>query len=110
MGKGTKVVAHKGTGLGTGIFHKCGYGDGYYSTLPIGYPTHWVPIAIPRPGLSKMRVEDFSDDIINGGEEETLFTKSFASLRLVLTQAKAAVACFVIIIIYSLSISSFGCI
>jgi len=34
MGKGTKVVAHEGTG----IFYKHGYGDGYYSTLPIGYP------------------------------------------------------------------------
>jgi len=33
MGKGTKVVAHEGTN----IFYKCGYGDGYYSTLPIGY-------------------------------------------------------------------------
>ena len=31
-----------------------------------------------------MRVDDFSDDIINSGEEETLFTKRFASLRLVL--------------------------
>lgn len=31
--KGTKVVAHEGTG----IFYKRGYGDDYYSTLPIGY-------------------------------------------------------------------------
>jgi len=38
MGKGTKVVAHEGTGTGTGIFYKCGYGKGHYSTLPIGYP------------------------------------------------------------------------
>jgi len=38
MGKGTKVVAHEGMGTGTGIFSKCGYGDGHYSTLPIGYP------------------------------------------------------------------------
>ncbi|AES60826.1 hypothetical protein MTR_1g071320 [Medicago truncatula] len=38
MGKGTKVVAHEGTGPGTGIFYKRGYGDGYYSTLPVGYP------------------------------------------------------------------------
>jgi len=37
MGKGTKVVAHESTGLGTGIFYKRGYGDGYYSILPIGY-------------------------------------------------------------------------
>jgi len=37
MGKDTKVVAHEGTGSGTGIFYKRGYGDGYYSTLPIGY-------------------------------------------------------------------------
>ncbi|AES60723.1 hypothetical protein MTR_1g064110 [Medicago truncatula] len=34
MGKGTKVVAHEGTG----IFCKGGYGNGYYSTLPIEYP------------------------------------------------------------------------
>jgi len=38
MGKGTKVVAHEGMGTGTGIFSKYGYGDGHYSTLPIGYP------------------------------------------------------------------------
>ena len=38
MGKGTKVVAHEGTGSGTSIFYKHGYGDGYYSTLPIEYP------------------------------------------------------------------------
>jgi hypothetical protein len=38
MGKGTKVVAQEGTGSGTSIFYKHGYGDGYYSTLPIGYP------------------------------------------------------------------------
>ena len=38
MGKGTIVVAHEDTGTGTGIFYKCGYGDGHYSTLPIGYP------------------------------------------------------------------------
>jgi hypothetical protein len=38
MGKGTKVVTHEGTGSGTGIFYKRGYGEGYYSTLSIGYP------------------------------------------------------------------------
>jgi len=38
MGKGTQVVAHEGMGTGTGIFFKCGYGDGHCSTLPIGYP------------------------------------------------------------------------
>ncbi|AES86493.1 hypothetical protein MTR_4g009070 [Medicago truncatula] len=38
MGKGPKVVAHEGTGTGMGISYKCGYGDGHYSTLPIGYP------------------------------------------------------------------------
>jgi hypothetical protein len=43
MGKGTKVVAHEGTGTGTGIFYKRGYGDGYYSTLPIGYPLPSLP-------------------------------------------------------------------
>jgi len=36
MEKGTKVVAHEG--MGTGIFSKCGHGDGHCSTLPIGYP------------------------------------------------------------------------
>jgi len=39
MGKGTKVVTHEGTGSGTGIFYKRGYGEGYYSTLPIVIPT-----------------------------------------------------------------------
>jgi hypothetical protein len=38
MGKGTKVVAHEGTGTRMGIFYKCGYGEGHCSTLPIGYP------------------------------------------------------------------------
>jgi len=38
MGKGTQVVAHEGMDTGTGIFFKCGYGDGHCSTLPIGYP------------------------------------------------------------------------
>ncbi|AES81594.1 hypothetical protein MTR_7g098460 [Medicago truncatula] len=38
MGKGTIVVAHEGTGTGTGIFYKCGYGNGHCSTLSIGYP------------------------------------------------------------------------
>ena len=38
MGNGTKVVAHEDSGLGTSIFYKRGYGDEYYSTLPIGYP------------------------------------------------------------------------
>jgi len=38
MGKGTKVVAHEAMSTGTGIFYKCGYGDGHSSTLLIGYP------------------------------------------------------------------------
>jgi len=38
MGKDTKVVTHEGMGPGTGIFYKRGYGEGYYSTLPIEYP------------------------------------------------------------------------
>jgi len=38
MRKDTKVVAHKDTGLSTCIFYKHGYREGYYSTLPIGYP------------------------------------------------------------------------
>jgi hypothetical protein len=45
MEKGTKVVTHEGTGTGTDIFYKRGYGDGYYSTLPIGYP---LPSLIER--------------------------------------------------------------
>jgi len=36
MGKGTEVVAHEGTD--TGIFYKCGHGEGLCSTLLIGYP------------------------------------------------------------------------
>lgn len=46
------------------------------------------------PGLSKMRVEDLSDDITKSGEEETLFSKTLASLRQVLPQAKAVVMNF----------------
>jgi len=38
MGKGTKVVADEGMGTGTGIFYKCGYGDGHSNTLLIRYP------------------------------------------------------------------------
>jgi len=38
MGKDTKVVAHEDMDTGTGIFYKCGYGDGHSSTLSIGYP------------------------------------------------------------------------
>jgi len=45
MGKDTKVVTHEGMDSGTGIFYKRGYGEWYYSTLPIGYPL---------PSLSKM--------------------------------------------------------
>jgi len=39
MGKETKVVAHGGTSMGTGIFYKRKYGEGYRSTLPIAIPT-----------------------------------------------------------------------
>ncbi|WJX26393.1 hypothetical protein P8452_15320 [Trifolium repens] len=46
------------------------------------------------PGLSKMRVEDLPDDVTNGGEEETLFSKTLASLGPVLPQAKAVVLNF----------------
>ena len=45
-------------------------------------------------GLSKMRVEDLPEDVINGGEEETLFSKTLASLGRVLPQAKAVVINF----------------
>jgi len=38
MGKGIKVVTQEGMGSDTGIFYIRGYGEGYYSTLPIGYP------------------------------------------------------------------------
>jgi hypothetical protein len=39
MGKDTKIVAHEGTGLGGyEYFHKCRYGKGCCSILPIGYP------------------------------------------------------------------------
>nr|QDM38903.1 UDP-glycosyltransferase UGT78K10 [Glycyrrhiza uralensis] len=48
------------------------------------------------PGLSKMRVEDLADDVLNNGsdekeEEETLFSKTLASLGRVMPQAKAVV-------------------
>lgn len=37
MGNDTKVVAHEGMDTSMGISYKCGYGDGHYSTLPIGF-------------------------------------------------------------------------
>ncbi|CAK8530353.1 unnamed protein product [Lathyrus sativus] len=47
------------------------------------------------PGLSKMRVEDLPEDIINVGEdEETLFSKTLASLGEVLPKAKTVVMNF----------------
>ncbi|TKY71520.1 Kaempferol 3-O-beta-D-galactosyltransferase [Spatholobus suberectus] len=47
------------------------------------------------PGLSKMRVEDLPEDVLNSGtEEETLFSKTLASLGSVLRQAKAVVVNF----------------
>ncbi|XP_027930813.1 anthocyanidin 3-O-glucosyltransferase 7-like [Vigna unguiculata] len=47
------------------------------------------------PGLSKMRVEDLPEDVIQGvGEEETLFSKTLASLGSVLPQAEAVVVNF----------------
>ena len=57
MGKGSKVVAQEGMDTGTGIFSKCGYGDGHCSSLPIEYPlpsldlssllhTHCLPLHI----------------------------------------------------------------
>jgi hypothetical protein len=59
MGTGTKIVTHTGMGMGTGIFLKCGYGDGHYSTLPIAIPNKneqwnwqimegWIPNNIPN--------------------------------------------------------------
>jgi len=61
MEKRTKVVAHEVTDTGTGIFYKCGYGEGHYSTLLIRYPLPsllvWAHIAlILRPLLSKCGV------------------------------------------------------
>ncbi|KAL2980587.1 hypothetical protein AAZX31_13G237600 [Glycine max] len=48
------------------------------------------------PGLSKMRVEDLPEDVINStdSEEETLFSKTLASLGSVLPQAEAVVVNF----------------
>ncbi|CAI8591353.1 unnamed protein product [Vicia faba] len=46
------------------------------------------------PGLSKMRVGDLPDDIINCGEDETLFSKTLASYGEVLPKAKAVVMNF----------------
>ncbi|CAJ1961362.1 unnamed protein product [Sphenostylis stenocarpa] len=46
------------------------------------------------PGLSKMRVEDLPEDVVNIVEEETLFSKTLASLGSVLPQAKAVVMHF----------------
>ena len=42
MGKDTKVVAHEGTGPGTNIFYKRGYGVGTIVPYPLG------AIAIPN--------------------------------------------------------------
>lgn len=38
-GTGIKVDIQEGTDTGMGIFLNRGYGDGYYSTLPIVIPT-----------------------------------------------------------------------
>ncbi|XP_057430925.1 anthocyanidin 3-O-glucosyltransferase 7-like [Lotus japonicus] len=47
------------------------------------------------PGLSMMKVEDLPDDVVSsGGEHETLFSKTLASLGRVLPQAKAVVINF----------------
>ncbi|XP_061359996.1 anthocyanidin 3-O-glucosyltransferase 7-like [Gastrolobium bilobum] len=46
------------------------------------------------PGLSKIRFEDLPDDIVNFGEEETLFSRTLASLGKVLPQAEAVVMNF----------------
>ncbi|XP_057750223.1 anthocyanidin 3-O-glucosyltransferase 7-like [Arachis stenosperma] len=46
------------------------------------------------PGLWMVRVEDLPQDVINGGENETLFSKTLASLGSVLPQAKAVIMNF----------------
>ncbi|MED6151697.1 hypothetical protein PIB30_084846 [Stylosanthes scabra] len=46
------------------------------------------------PGLPMVCVEDLPQDVINGGEDETLFSKTLASLGSVLPQAKAVVMNF----------------
>ncbi|TKY59436.1 UDP-glycosyltransferase 78D2 [Spatholobus suberectus] len=46
------------------------------------------------PGLSKLRVEDMSDDLLCVGEEETEFTRTLVSQGRVLPQAKAVVMNF----------------
>ncbi|XP_058759827.1 kaempferol 3-O-beta-D-galactosyltransferase-like [Vicia villosa] len=46
------------------------------------------------PGLSKMRVEDLPDDVINGGEGESLFSKTLASYSEVFPEAKVVVMNF----------------
>ncbi|XP_057737751.1 anthocyanidin 3-O-glucosyltransferase 7-like [Arachis stenosperma] len=43
------------------------------------------------PGLNMVRVEDLPEDVINGGENETLFSKTLASLGRVLPHAEAVV-------------------
>ncbi|RYR35754.1 hypothetical protein Ahy_A10g050871 isoform A [Arachis hypogaea] len=43
------------------------------------------------PGLNMVRVEDLPEDVINGGENETLFSKTLASLGRVLPHADAVV-------------------
>jgi len=53
MGTGSKIVAHEGMGSGTGIFYKCGYGNGHYSTLPIGGP---LPSLVSMQGFIAFRI------------------------------------------------------
>ncbi|CAL0311994.1 unnamed protein product [Lupinus luteus] len=45
-------------------------------------------------GLSKLCVEDLPQDVVKGGEDETIFSKTLASLRTALPQAKAVVINF----------------
>jgi len=64
MGKDTKVVAHEGMDTGTGIYSKCGYENGHYSTLPIGYPLLSLHV-------NSYKLASFTTTIQNFEDEET---------------------------------------
>ena len=47
------------------------------------------------PGLSKFQIEDLPSDVVNGGEGESLFSRTLGSMGRVLPQAKAVAMSFI---------------
>lgn len=70
------------------IRHKCGNNGSNNTAVSKDTTLDFIP------GFSKMKVEDLPEDVLNSDENETLFSKTLASLGSVLPQAKAVVANF----------------